>query len=155
MDAKLAWIRQHHSIEQEVQARQTQIAELRRFGWSEKMAKAFSCIGAFSNPLALALNNGSQEFAATTYFVCDALARIGRRHQVIPPPMYCHLRGPASLTHADLAWDKLLMADKTGFCGLTSSAMVTLTDLPQNFTPDGFAVCMRDGVRLFYATFDT
>ena len=68
--------------------------------------------------------------------------------------LYCHLYGAASLTEQDPAWDDLLKPDDNGFKGLTSMALVTGTNIPNNFTSGGFAIRVRDGIRIFYDVTD-
>ena len=54
------------------------------------------------------------------------------------PKLYKHLHGPNGLAESDAAWAHLLVPDRTGFRGLTSSSVVVATCDRRCFTPDGY-----------------
>ena len=127
-----------------------QVNSMVAFGWPREDAEMFVTIDSVSRPIAQALRDSDPRFAAATHTICSKLYERGLSQSVLPPMLYCHLYGVASLTAADEAWHDLLKPDLTGFQGLTSMALVTGTDIPNNFTSGGFAVRIRDGIRIYY-----
>ena len=130
-----------------------QLEAMIAYGWSRDAAETFVVLSAASLPIAQALRERSPRFAAATYTICRQLysrCRVQTYNHAVPQMLYCHLHGDASLTAEDDGWHHLLQPDDTGFQGLTSVALVTATDIGQNFTPEGFAIRLRDGLRIFY-----
>eukprot|EP00966_Prymnesium_polylepis_P245826 5686325-Prymnesium_polylepis.1 len=120
------------------------------YGWQSDAIEIFVVLSAASPALTQALLEGSPRFAASTHALCSQLFAKGRAQQVVPQMLYCHLEGPASLTAMNKNWHQLLRPDATGFQGLTSVAIVEATDIANNFQPDGFAIRLREGMRIFY-----
>eukprot|EP00966_Prymnesium_polylepis_P164442 3801887-Prymnesium_polylepis.1 len=123
-------------------------------GWELASAEMFVVLSTATRPLARALHENSPQFAASTHTICSELYARERQQKDVPPMLFCHLRGPSSLTAEDDNWNHLTDADSSGFRGLTSVAIVTVTDIPANFHQNGFAIRMRDGVRIFYDLLD-
>ena len=131
-----------------------QLESMVAFGWERDDAATFVALSAASRPIARALCAREPCYAASTYAICRQLYTYGRAQETMPPMLYCHLQGPAGLAEDDDGWLQLLKPDSTGFQGLTSRGLVTGTDIAENFTTDGFAIRLRDGIRIFYDTKD-
>jgi len=139
------------SLEDILHLKAHQIASMIAFGWEQEAAETFSILEAAFKPMAHALRGHSKEYAAATHTLCRTLFERGRRQTEVPQMLYCHLLGPASLTEDEDGWHRLLEPDITGFQGLTSAAPVTVSDIPNNFHPDGFAIRLsKDGIRIKY-----
>ena len=144
-------------IEDVTDLKEDQIASMVHFGWARDDAETFAVLSAASRPIAQALKEKNTCFAAATHTICHQL--YARTHEQsrdgrLPPMLYCHLRGPASLVEEDENWLNLLKADETGFRGLTAMGLVTATNIRQNFTPEGFAIRLKHGLRIYYNVHD-
>lgn len=127
-----------------------QIRKMVEYGWEEDEAAKFAVLSAASRPLAEALKEQSQRYAASTYTICRQLYARAGQQEVIPPMLYCHLlNGPGGLAVEDEGWLGILKPDAFGFQGITSKALVTVTDIANNFTPSGFAIRIHpNGMRI-------
>jgi hypothetical protein len=116
----------------------TAIKDKIELGWGEAEAKIYSMLFSRKGPIARALRDGDDRYAASTYAMCNA---IFKQQQVASlrgkDPMYTHLTGLAGLSTSEPKWDSLTDADRTGFRGLTSSAVTSADNDPVRFTVDG------------------
>ena len=129
-----------------------QIRKMVEFGWEPDEAVTFAVLSAASQPLAQALKENSQRYAASTYTICRQLYARAGAQEALPPMLYCHLlNGPGALAIEDKGWFGILKPDAHGFQGITSKALVTATDIANNFAPSGFAIRVHhSGLRIFY-----
>jgi len=141
-------------VSEVVQKKARQIEVMVEEGWGPDDAKEFVVLSTASRPIARALCERNSRFAASTHAICRRLYDHGRTQTTLPPLLYCHLDGPGGLAAGDAAWHELLKPDMTGFQGFTSMSLTVASNIDQNFTPEGFAVRMRDGMRIFYDTDD-
>ena len=94
----------------------------------------------------MALRHDSPYVAAATYALSDVIFTTRKESKALPPPLYCHLHGgQASLTSDDLGWAALEQPDRTGFRGLTCSALVLGTCFPNQFTETGYRLGSAQG----------
>jgi len=109
--------------------------------------------------LAASMRDGSGDFAASTYALCEVLMR---RHEqlekeqlvslqekpdtkpALPPKLYTNRSGLHSLEMGDAGWRDLEKSDCTGFRGLTSDALVMGSCRPEAFEEGGFAIGRTD-----------
>lgn len=112
-------------------------------------------------------------FPASNFAVCEALYATGQQVELIRRTdssqslfraamavetrrgdrfrmrrLYKHLTGPNSLSAADPAWAGLVEPDRTGFRGLTSSALVVASSNRNCFVEDGFRNATDEGFEL-------
>lgn len=107
-------------------------------GWERRHAETYTLLYPMRAPLSRALAARRGTYAASTYAISEALwasASCGAGQHVA---LYKHLHGPYGLIESDAAWANLLVPDRTGFRGLTSSALVVATCDPRCFTSAGF-----------------
>ena len=129
-----------------LQGEQSKIELLIAKGWRREDAIAFQLLFPLRAELSADLERDGVRgvrFPACNYAVAEALFHTAANHnsgshQQAPRRLYKHLTGHNSLTQADRAWGGLKVPDRTGFRGLTSTALCVATDDPRSFTPHGF-----------------
>ena len=115
-------------------------------GWPRERAEIFWLLAPRKTVLAEALRHDSPYVAAATYALSDVIFTTRKESKALPPPLYCHLHGgQASLTSDDLGWAALEQPDRTGFRGLTCSALVLGTCFPNQFTETGYRLGSAQG----------
>ena len=84
-------------------------------GWDTQDARAFELICTRRKTLAQALRAEQSTYAASTYAVCEALAKAAVRQAAsktpLAPQLYRHLYGVQGLVEDDPAWHNILKAD--------------------------------------------
>ena len=130
---------------QAVQREQAKVDLLVGSGWHPEHAEAFQLLFPLRSELSADLERDGQHgvrFPACNYAIAEALYHTAAANAIFgeeaPRRLYKHLTGPNSLTEADAAWGGLKVPDRTGFRGLTSTALCVATDDPRSFTSHGF-----------------
>jgi hypothetical protein len=139
------YVKVHDSIEENTKHFRSSIDDLVARGWDFESAQAFKLLNIVFLSPAAALRERSSRFAAATHKVCNVLfAEHSKKNSGskdgTAPSLYLHRRGKDGLCDHDPAWGNLEVPDRTGFCGLTCSALIEATCEPQNFTEEGFAI---------------
>jgi hypothetical protein len=76
-----------------------------QLGWAPEDAQAYSLVaGGVAAPLAAAVRERSDRYAASTHAVCGALAKAARRLEAPAPDVYLALTGEFGLATDDPAW---------------------------------------------------
>ena len=126
------------------------IEQLVSSGWPRDDATATICLlETFPNELAKALRKRNPTYARSTFALHDAICRAALRQHTsdaspTPPTLYMNLRSQlgTSLVSGDPGWADLLVADRTGFRGLSSSVAIAEAHCdPRCFNEAGY--CKR------------
>ena len=120
-------------------------------GWPRADAEAYtliaSCVGA---PLAAAVRERSDRYAASTHAVCDALAQRARQVTEAAPPVYWNLTGKFGLATDDPAFAALAQPGASAGLGLVTNG-VAKGDKPNlNNFPTQF-ICLKGRYPVTYA----
>ncbi|KOO21414.1 hypothetical protein Ctob_000378 [Chrysochromulina tobinii] len=142
----------------EMKIQQANIERLVARGWHREHAESYTLLFPLRSGLSADLDRSTTEvrFPGCNYAMAEALFQTALNQQAqrlddaaklkgkaaavagAPRRLYKHLTGPNSLTEADGAWAGLNVPDRTGFRGLTSTALCIATDEPRAFTTLGF-----------------
>ena len=128
------------------EALQSDIAELEEDGWPRERAVCYVLLHSRKAAIARALRDGDRMYAAATYALCEAIfcQRIAQQasNKDQPEMLYTHLDGLRGLATNEPAWRTIEQPDRTGFCGLTSSSLVSADADPARFAAEGH--CAED-----------
>ena len=127
-------------------------------GWPRADAEAYhlitGCVGA---PLAAAVRERSDRYAASTHAVCDALAQRARQVTEAAPPVYWNLTGKHGLATVDPAFAALAQPGASAGLGLVTNG-VAQGDLldSRNFpNAEGFHVGVQIGGNVTFQLIDS
>ena len=145
-------------LPREMKRQQANIERLVARGWHRDHAESYTLLFPLRSGLSADLDRATTEvrFPGCNYAMAEALFQTAFNQQAqrlddaakqkgkatavagAPRRLYKHLTGPNSLTEADGAWAGLNVPDRTGFRGLTSTALCIATDEPRALTTLGF-----------------
>ena len=153
------FVNERDSIPVNVDKFKSDIDERVEFGFSPEDAEAYTVITSKRGPIARALREGKQTYAASLYKVVDVLQAQLMKQQSVPcklPPFakhqlvqasngsmvaplcYRHLKGKSGLVESDERWAEIEQEDRNHFRGITSSAVTEAWRRPDNFSKAGF-----------------
>ena len=119
-------------------------------GWPRADAEAYTLItAAVAAPLAAAVRERSDRYAASTHAVCDALAQRARQVTEAAPPVYWNLTGKHGLATVDPAFAALAQPGASAGLGLVTNG-VAMGDTPTSGcfpNAEGFHVGVNTGGR--------
>ena len=93
-------------------------------GWPQEQAEAYTVImGLLGAPLAAAVRERSDRYAASTHLVCDALAERAKQMTEAAPLLH-NLTGKFGLATDDPAWEALTQSDASAGLGLVTNGVV-------------------------------
>ena len=122
-------------------------------GWPQEQAEAYQVIGAcLAAPLAAAVRERSDRYAASTHVVCDALAQRAKQMTEAAPLVYVNLTGKFGLATDDPAWEALMQPGASAGLGFVSNGVVMASPATARTFPDdkGYYKCFnRDGKETF------
>jgi len=127
-----------HSPEQLKLKYKASSASMEAAGWPRERAELVMLMASMVPSIGAAMRERSGRYAAATYALSEALHAQLREAGEPPPMMFKQRTGPYSLTQDDPAWENLEEPDRTGFCGLTSTAPLYATRDPNGIGSDGY-----------------
>eukprot|EP00966_Prymnesium_polylepis_P077183 1788018-Prymnesium_polylepis.1 len=117
-------------------------------GWPREQAEAYMLIAASINaPLAAAVRERSDRYAASTHAVCEALEAAARRQKEVAPLVFRNLTGEYGFATDDAAWEVLRQPGaKAGLAVVTSGVVRGSAPAAKIFPDDqGFRVLVNTG----------
>ena len=94
-------------------------------GWPQEQAEAYTVImGLLGAPLAAAVRERSDRYAASTHLVCDVLAERAKQMTEAAPLVYMNLTGLFGLATDDPAWEALTQPGASAGLGLVTNGLV-------------------------------
>merc|ERR1712185_465844 len=107
-------------------------------GWPRVDAEAYLLItAAVAAPLAAAVRERSNRYAASTHAVCDALAQRARQVTEAAPPVYLNLTGEFGLATDDPAFAALAQRGASAGLGLVTNGVARGEPAGSNAFPNG------------------
>ena len=162
--SRIGWTRSQfeaggkNSIDQKIKNFAASIKWKVDHGWPQEQAEAYnaitSCLGA---PLAAAVRDRSDRYAASTHLMCDVLAQRAKQMTEAAPLVYMNLTGLFGLATRDPAWEALTQPGASAGLGFVTNgvAMATLAD-PNTFPDDeGYYVPANAGGQVTYLLQDS
>ena len=94
-------------------------------GWPQEQAEAYTVITAnLRAPLAAAVRERSDRYAASTHLVCDVLAERAKQMTEAAPLVYMNLTGEFGLATDDPAWEALTQPGASAGLGFVTNGLV-------------------------------
>ena len=146
------------SIEQCIQNVKTPIQWQVDNGWAREQAEAYTVISvAIAAPLAAAVRDRSDRYAASTHVVCEALAEQARRLTEAAPPVYWNLTGTFGLATGDPAREALLRPGAAVGLGFVTNGLGAGSVANDDIFADeeGYRAYMNYGGNITYELIDS
>ena len=111
-------------------------------GWPQEQAEAYQVITAsLAAPLAAAVRERSDRYAASTRLVCEVLAERAKQMTVAAPLVYWNLTGKFGLATVDPAWDALTQPGASAGLGFVTNGVVQGDTADSRCFPDDKGYC--------------